>query len=346
MNKEDQPRIHRNRHRNQEQSEGVKEAGREWRWYAFSDHAEAKAHPDYAADPVILQWLSESTARIHNRTLATARHAAVEDSVLNGTLSLDMAPNKRDNNLLIHYFVKKDLLILIGDLGVGLTRTDEQRLAESMLACQAPIDALLVLLSEILEFFFIQSDRFEQSLHAMEEEMRTRNDKRILKQTINLRNDLTYWNAQIIPIKEIRYASEETFRSDVEESDCKHILDLRLRRIGMLQREYNEEIDSLLRVDENITNYRSNDIMKALTLYTVLLTPTTALGAIWGMNFEHMPELSWPLGYAFALAVILASTGATYWWLKQRGLTADILNMNTDSAQGSRTGKKERRKHK
>lgn len=340
MNHNDQPRIHRK----QEQSGEEKEAGREWKWYAFSDHAEARAHPDYAADPTIGQWLTESTARMHNRTLAMARHAHT-DSVLNGTLTLDMAPDKRDNNLLIHYYVKKDLLILIGDPGVGLTRTDEERLAESMLACHAPIDALLVLLSEILEFFFIQSDRFEQSLHALEEEMRTRNDKRILKQTIELRNDLTYWNAQIIPVKEIRYASEETFRGDVEKSDCKHILDLRLRRISMLQREYDEEIDSLLRVDENITNYRSNDIMKALTLYTVLLTPTTALGAIWGMNFEHMPELSWPLGYGFALAVILASTGATYWWLKRRGLTADILNMNTDSTHKSRSKKKERHEH-
>ncbi|MEJ8306956.1 magnesium transporter CorA family protein [Saccharibacillus sacchari] len=342
MNDKDQPRIHRE----QEQPAEEKEAGREWKWYAFSDHVEAKKHPDHVADPAILQWLAESTARTHNRTLAIARHADYEHSVLNGTLSLDMEPNKRDNNLLIHYYVKKDLLILIGDLGVGLTRTDEERLAESMLACPTPIDALLALLSEILEFFFIQSDQFEQSLHALEEEIRTRNDKRILKQTINLRNDLTYWNAQIIPIKEIRYASEETFHSDVEESDCKHILDLRLRRIGMLQREYDEEIDSLLRVDENITNYRSNDIMKALTLYTVLLTPTTALGAIWGMNFEHMPELSWPLGYVFALAVILASTGATYWWLKQRGLTADILNMDTDSTHRRRAGKRERRADK
>ena len=332
MDKDDRLRIHNKR------SEDEDSLDRDWRWYRFVDHADAKERLGYAADQDIVDWLEESTSRTRNRTLAIARHAE-DDSVLNGTLSLDMAPDKRDNNLLLHYFVKKDVLILIGGTNLPLTRTDEDGLQKAMLACVSPIDALLVLLSEILEFFFVQSDRFEQSLHALEEEMRGRNDRRILKRTIDLRNDLTYWNAQIIPIKEMRYASDETFRSDMQDSDCKHIIDMRLKRISMLQHEYDEEIDSLLRVDENITNYRSNDIMKALTLYTVLLTPTTALGAIWGMNFEHMPELSWPLGYVFALSIILASTGATYWWLKQRGLTADILDMNMGAGR-ARTRKK------
>lgn len=335
MNKNDRLQTHNKR---AEHEDGL---DRDWRLYRFANHAEAKEHLECAVDQDLIAWLEESTARTRNRTLAIARHAE-DDSVLNGTLSLDMAPDKRDTNLLLHYYVKKDVLILIGGTNMTLTRTDEDGLQKAMLACVSPIDALLVLLSEMLEFFFVQSDSFEQSLHALEEEMRGRNDRRILKRTIDLRNDLTYWNAQIIPIKEMRYASEETFRSDLQDSDCKHIIDLRLKRISMLQREYDEEIDSLLRVDENITNYRSNDIMKALTLYTVLLTPTTALGAIWGMNFEHMPELSWPLGYVFALGIISASTGATYWWLKQRGLTADILDMNMGAGRAHKWRKRGR----
>lgn len=335
MTNADQPLIHKRK------SDGEQETEREWSWYHFADYAEAKEHPDCARDRDTLRWLQDCMTRTHNRTLAIARQHN-GNSVLNGTLTLDMAPDKRDNNLLLHYYVKQDLLILIGSTDAALTRTDAAGLQEAMLASESPIDAFLVLLSEILEFFFVQSDQFEQNLHALEEEMRSRNDRRILQKTIDLRNDLTYWNAQIIPIKEIRFAAEETFREDTEHSDCKHILDLRLRRIDMLQSEYDNEIDSLLRVDDNITNYRSNDIMKALTLYTVLLTPTTALGAIWGMNFEHMPELSWPLGYAFSLAVIAAATGATYWWLKQRGLTADILDMDIKPKRPSKRGRRNR----
>ncbi|MCQ4086943.1 CorA family divalent cation transporter [Saccharibacillus sp. JS10] len=313
-----------------------------WRWISFANHAEAKEHFHGHTDFDIQAWLGESVARTRNRTLAMARPNQ-DDSVLNGTLFIDMGQDRQQHHLLLHYYVTKDRLILIGGNHLTLTRTDQEGLTSLMLDCAAPIDALLVMLSEMLEFFFIQSDAFEQSLHALEEEMRERNDRRILKRTIDLRNDLTYWNAQILPIKEVRYASEETFRSDIEDSDAKHIVDLRLRRIEMLQREYDREINSLLKVDENITNYRSNDIMKALTLYTVLLTPTTALGAIWGMNFERMPELSWPFGYAFALAVIAAATGATYWWLKQRGLTADILDMNTKSGRPSKHAKKRKK---
>ncbi|MDO3408870.1 magnesium transporter CorA family protein [Saccharibacillus sp. CPCC 101409] len=319
-----QPMIHARQDREGEETED-----RRWAWYDFANYAEAKEQPDFDGDGDIAKWLGDITARTRNRTLAIARHNA--ESVLNGTLALDMAPDKRDNTLLLHYFVSRDKLILIGGTDIVLTRTDRGGLQGAMLDCRSPIDALLVLLSEILEFFFVQSDSFEQNLHALEEEMRTRNDRFVLKKTIDLRNDLTYWNAQIIPIKEMHFSAEETFREDVEDSECMHILELRLKRIDMLQKEYDDEIDSLLRVDENITNYRSNDIMKALTVYTVLLTPTTALGAIWGMNFKYMPELDWPLGYVFSLALILATTGATYWWLKRRGLTSDILNMNMRS---------------
>jgi magnesium transporter len=37
------------------------------------------------------------------------------------------------------------------------------------------------------------------------------------------------------------------------------------------------------------------------------------------MNFEYMPELSWPLGYPFALALMVLSAVLPYWFFKKRG---------------------------
>ncbi len=58
-----------------------------------------------------------------------------------------------------------------------------------------------------------------------------------------------------------------------------------------------------------VTSNALNSVMKRLTAITVVLMAPTLIAGIYGMNFDHMPELSWPLGYPFALglmAVVMA----------------------------------------
>jgi magnesium transporter len=45
----------------------------------------------------------------------------------------------------------------------------------------------------------------------------------------------------------------------------------------------------------------------------------TLIAGIYGMNFEHMPELKWTLGYPFALAIIAAVVTALYVAFKRSG---------------------------
>jgi len=48
---------------------------------------------------------------------------------------------------------------------------------------------------------------------------------------------------------------------------------------------------------------RTNEIMKALALVSTIFLPLTFVAGVYGMNFEHMPELKWPLGYYMTWAV-------------------------------------------
>jgi len=49
---------------------------------------------------------------------------------------------------------------------------------------------------------------------------------------------------------------------------------------------------------------RMNEIMKVLTIISTVFIPLTFIAGIYGMNFEHMPELHWPLGYGVTLGVM------------------------------------------
>jgi magnesium transporter len=61
-----------------------------------------------------------------------------------------------------------------------------------------------------------------------------------------------------------------------------------------------------------------NEVMKILTVVATIFIPPTVITGIYGMNFTHMPELSWPWGYPFALGlmVLLMLGTALFLWRK------------------------------
>lgn len=52
-------------------------------------------------------------------------------------------------------------------------------------------------------------------------------------------------------------------------------------------------------------SYRLNAVMKVLTIITTIFMPLTFIVGIYGMNFEHMPELKWEWGYPLVVGVMV-----------------------------------------
>ncbi|WP_322923701.1 magnesium transporter CorA family protein [Paenibacillus campi] len=295
----------------------------EWTWYRLQDSKQLIQHDDF--DERISTWAAESVLCRHSH-ISTISHTEGNNAI-NGTLIAHLADNAGDS-WIFHYYVSDDKLITSGN-----TDWLEQMMAvtewEAYIRKQtSPIEGFIFIINSFIRALFSRMDKIEQNLMQIEERMQDNNGSRLLKDIIDLRNQLTRWNLHTIALREIEYAIEETFPELTKHSNTSRIMQIYLKRIRMLQQNYEHEIDSLLKVDDNIGNYRSNMIMKTLTVFTVLLTPMTALGAIWGMNFKNMPELDWSWGYAGALGLIGLTTLITYLWLKSTGLTDDILKIN------------------
>lgn len=78
-------------------------------------------------------------------------------------------------------------------------------------------------------------------------------------------------------------------------------------------------LTSLLDLHLNMQSQRMNEVMRTLTAVSVIFLPLTFLAGVWGMNFEHMPELKQPFGYAFAWAVFITIGGLLAYYFKRRG---------------------------
>lgn len=68
-----------------------------------------------------------------------------------------------------------------------------------------------------------------------------------------------------------------------------------------------------------LINIQQSSIFKVFSLVTVALMPPTLIGAIYGMNFEHMPELTWWWGYPLALGLMALSSAIPLLWFKRKG---------------------------
>jgi magnesium transporter len=62
-----------------------------------------------------------------------------------------------------------------------------------------------------------------------------------------------------------------------------------------------------------------NDIFKVLTIVSIVGIPPTLVASLYGMNFKNMPELSWPWGYQYGLAMIVLTAVIPLVWFKIKG---------------------------
>jgi magnesium transporter len=79
------------------------------------------------------------------------------------------------------------------------------------------------------------------------------------------------------------------------------------------------KVQFLLDATLGFINIEQNDIVKALTIASVVGIPPVLVAGIYGMNFKLMPEYGWALGYPYALGLMLVTGVLPLVWFKWRG---------------------------
>jgi magnesium transporter len=85
------------------------------------------------------------------------------------------------------------------------------------------------------------------------------------------------------------------------------------------QEHLSNKVQFLLDATLGFINIEQNEVVKTLTVVSVVGVPPVLIAGIYGMNFKNMPELNWSLGYPYALLLIVASGLVPLVWFKWRG---------------------------
>jgi magnesium transporter len=79
------------------------------------------------------------------------------------------------------------------------------------------------------------------------------------------------------------------------------------------------QIGHLQNATFNLINIEQSRIIKVFSIAAVLFLPPTLVATSYGMNFKFMPELNWTLGYPLAIALMILSAIAPFYWFKRNG---------------------------
>lgn len=280
-----------------------------WEWYT---RPEETVHVDEHYEEAYTYWLEQLTT-------AKVTKIIVEEDYMYGSLTLDYEQLEREPQQIGHYFVTRDFLWTIGF---------DDGYCESVATKQyaTPIEAFYDLLAEKMDYYFHGIDEYEERLMVAQREMSGQVPPQFMDEIFGLRNEIERWSDTVVPYRELLMAGREAFLDmDLNELKAYRLAKYRVNRLLTLIEHYQEDVITMTDLAATLSNFRGNEIMKALTVFTALTTPVVAFGAVWGMNFKQMPELEWPLGYLFAWVMIVGFTVLIYFWLKHKNWIGSLL---------------------
>jgi magnesium transporter len=181
-----------------------------------------------------------------------------------------------------------------------------------------------IVLDELVDGYFTALDATEDLLEHMEDRIfsEERSDEREIQQELFvLRREFLGFRRAIVPLRDV---IASLLRGEVPWFDGEALVRLQdvydhvLRAVDAVDiaRELmGNAVDAHLAIISN----RVNQVMKTMTSWGAILFGASLIAGIYGMNFEHMPELSWRAGYPLALGMMAVMTLVLVRLFRRRG---------------------------
>jgi magnesium transporter len=221
----------------------------------------------------------------------------------------------------LNFFLGKNFLVTYHvDPLRSIVATEERATKGTMHIARAPDRVAHTLLDSIVENYKPALDELSLEIAELEQLALQNPCKETLNKILQIKKEVLHLRQIIGPQREVlaRFAAGEfslirphlvPYYRDVYDA---------LFHINELAQSYTDSLTGILQVYLNMSSNQTGEVVKLLTLITVITTPLMMVGTWYGMNFHNMPELSWRHGYAAAAALTLVCTLATYLYFKKK----------------------------
>jgi len=221
----------------------------------------------------------------------------------------------------LNFFLGKNFLVTFHEVPLrSVQATSERCLKSTVHIARAPDRVAHTLLDSIVENYKPALEELSLEIGELEQQALQNPTRETMNKILQVKKEVLHLRQIIGPQREVlaRFARGEfklirahlvPYYRDVYDA---------LFHISELAQAYTDSLTGILQVYLNMSSNQTGEVVKLLTMITVITTPLMMVGTWYGMNFKGMPELEVRYGYEIAAAVTMIATAATYWYFKKK----------------------------
>jgi magnesium transporter len=179
------------------------------------------------------------------------------------------------------------------------------------------------LLDTIVDNYILVTESIGREIESLEDKIFINPDKSLVEEIYKLKTELSYLRKSVRPVKDLMgelLKSENSLLQEKYMHFYRDLNDLVIQATDAIEL-YNGMISDHLNIYSTNVNNRINEVMKVLTIFASIFIPLTFLAGIYGMNFEHIPELGFKYSYLiFWIVVVCVGVGLLIFFRRKKWL--------------------------
>ncbi|MFX0183543.1 MAG: magnesium/cobalt transporter CorA [Candidatus Hodarchaeota archaeon] len=176
------------------------------------------------------------------------------------------------------------------------------------------------LIDVIVDNYFLILERLSERIELLEDEVVTTPGTETIQTIHSLKTNIIFIRKAVWPLRELISRLDRGGSVLIQSETQKYIRDVYDHTIQVIDtvETLRDIVSGMLDIYLSSISNRMNEVMKVLTIIATIVIPMTVISGIYGMNFQFMPELAWPIGYPIALSLMLmvAIIMLSYFWKK------------------------------
>ncbi len=172
----------------------------------------------------------------------------------------------------------------------------------------------------IVSQYFVVVQAMDERIERLEARLSLDSGNALLAEIQDLKKGIFFLKKAISPL---RTALNELLNGDhdlIRPKTLPYFKDLEGQVLEVLEQFDNQRniLDTLKDQFISLSGHRANEIMKVLTIMATIFIPLTFITGLYGMNFDHMPELHWKYGYFMVLGIIVVASLSLLWYFRRK----------------------------
>jgi magnesium transporter len=177
------------------------------------------------------------------------------------------------------------------------------------------------LMDAVVDNYFVVIEEIGERFELLEEKVLAKPDPATLAEIHSLKRQLVLLRRSLWPLRETVSSLERSDSPLIDQGVrvfLRDIYDHTVQVIDLVE-SYRDTLSGMLDVYLSSVSNRMNEVMRVLTVIATIFMPLTFIAGIYGMNFEHMPELSLTWGYPAVWIVMVATFLGMLVYFRRKG---------------------------